>query len=81
MSPADAERLSICDNDYVILRSRHGSAKVRARLSDKVRPMELFATFHSPEIMLNAVTGAGLDRMTNAHEYKVTAVSVEKAGG
>jgi predicted molibdopterin-dependent oxidoreductase YjgC len=43
-----------------------------------VNPRELFATFHSPEISLNNLTGPHRDNLTMTPEYKVVAVSVEK---
>jgi formate dehydrogenase major subunit len=42
-----------------------------------VRPGQLFATFHSPEVLTNALTGDRRDRDMDTPEYKVIAVRVE----
>jgi formate dehydrogenase major subunit len=74
----DATMLTIRDGDRVRIRSRHGAAALRARITSDVKPGELFATFHFPEIFLNHVTGPVRDRTTLTPEYKVTAVLVER---
>jgi len=39
----------------------------------------VFATFHRPDLLLNAVTGPYRDAVTGTPEYKVTAVRLERA--
>ena len=79
LAPADAERLSLRDGDQVLVRSRHGKAVMPIRVDVRVKPGELFATFHAVESHLNQVTGPGRDHVTMTPEYKVVAVAVEKA--
>ena len=77
--PDDACSLEIVDGDRVTVRSHYGEATLPARLDRRMRRGELFATFHSPEVFLNLLTGPTKDRVVGAPEYKVTAVQLEKA--
>ena len=75
---ADAERLGLRDGDRVRVRSRHGEACIGLRVDARVKPGELFATFHAAEVFLNQLTSPHRDNVTMTPEYKVVAVSVEK---
>jgi formate dehydrogenase major subunit len=79
LHPDDARALGVAAGDAVRVRSRHGAFTLRARLTTDVRPGELFATFHAVEAWVNRATGPGRDSVTGTPEYKVTAVSLEKA--
>lgn len=76
MSPEDSESLGIRDGDYVVVESRYGSARVRVKVTDRVRRGFLFSTIHFPETSINRVTGPHYDRISHIPEYKVTAVRV-----
>jgi formate dehydrogenase major subunit len=78
VSPTDATRLSLVDGDVVQIESRHGEARLPARVDPTVRPGELFATFHTPQSFVNRVTGAGRDSITHTPEYKRTAVRIRR---
>jgi formate dehydrogenase major subunit len=77
IAPADALRLGIRDGALVRVTSRHGAATLPARLTDMVQDGQLFATFHRPDVRVNALTGPHRDAVTGTPEYKVTAVRVE----
>ena len=77
LSPTDAQRYGVADGQPVCLRSRNGEARIRAHISDRVSPGELFATFHSPSVFLNQITGPNCDRRVQTPEFKVTAVAME----
>ncbi len=77
LSPVDAERLGLQGGEPVTLRSRHGAARLPARIDPRVKPGELFASFHAAETGLNRVTSPHRDRETATPEYKVTAVRIE----
>jgi formate dehydrogenase major subunit len=79
IAPTDANEAGLRDGDRVKIASRHGTATLPVHLNPAMRPGELFATFHTPETALNAVTGPYADGITGTPEYKVTAVRIEKA--
>jgi formate dehydrogenase major subunit len=80
VSPADAGALSLSDGERVRMTSAYGSADLPIRISRQMRDGELFATFHDPSVFLNYATGPHRDRFTQAPEYKVTAVRIDKLG-
>jgi formate dehydrogenase major subunit len=80
IAPADAAALGIADGGRVAVTSRHGRIELVARLTDTVRPGELFTTFHDPALFVNRVTSPVRDRIVHAPEYKLTAVRVEALG-
>lgn len=81
ISLADSTRLAIADGERVLLKSAYGEAVLPAQVSDRVKEGELFASFHDPKVFLNYATGPTRDRFTQAPEFKVTAVKVEKLAG
>ena len=78
ISPDDAGAAEVQEGECVRVVSRYGSATLPIHVTPAIRPGELFATFHAPEAMVNAVTGSHVDRVTGTPEYKVTAVRIEK---
>lgn len=78
ISPGDAAALMVKDGERVRVKSRYGEAVMPIAVKTNVRKGELFATFHEPGIFLNRATSANRDRYTQAPEYKVTAVRIEK---
>jgi formate dehydrogenase major subunit len=78
MAPADATRLSLGEGEQVRLVSRYGSAVLPLQVSRRVKPGELFATFHTRDVFLNHVIGPHRERFTGTPEYKVTAAKVER---
>lgn len=77
INQSDAETLSVTAGESVRLTSRYGEAVLPVQISGAVKPGDLFATFHTPEIFLNRLTSSNRDRYTQAPEYKVVAVRVE----
>jgi formate dehydrogenase major subunit len=78
MAPSDARILGIDDGLPVRLRSRYGEITIPAKVSEVVAPGQLFATFQSPEVFVNRITGRNRDRFVQTPEYKITAVQVER---
>jgi formate dehydrogenase major subunit len=78
ISPGDAGRLGIAAGDRIRITSRYGTAALPARITDAVRDGQVFATFHRPDLLLNAVTGPYRDAVTGTPEYKITAVRLER---
>jgi len=76
IAPTDAWCLGLRDGDQVRIRSRHGEATMPVRLDSRVKPGELFATFHAAETCLNNLTSPQRDRVVMTPEYKVVAVAL-----
>ncbi len=79
INDADAARLGIADGDRVKVSSRRGSIESTARVSGKTNEGETWMPFHFQDGNSNWLTNAALDGVAKAPEYKVCAVSVEKA--
>jgi len=76
MAPVDAKNLRVRRGEKVMVKSRYGSASLPVLVTPRVKPGELFATFHDAEVFLNRVTSPRRDRYTKSPEYKVTAVRI-----
>ncbi|MDF0376561.1 formate dehydrogenase subunit alpha [Streptomyces sp. KA12] len=74
LHPLDATRLGVDDGTEVTVESRHGTARLVARLSEELSPGQVFCAFHFPESGVNALTSDHADTVTDCPEYKVTAV-------
>ena len=79
IAPADAECLKLHDGDPVRVRSWHGQAVMPLRIDSRVKPGELFATCHAAEVFLNPLISPHRDSVVSTSEYKVVAVSIERA--
>ena len=77
IAPVDAQRLGIVDGQPVRVRSRYGEITIDAEITGSVKAGELFATFQSPQVFLNRLTGRNRDRFVQTPEYKITAVRIE----
>ena len=80
MHREDAERLHIREAETVRLVSAHGEAILPAVVSERIRPGELFTSFHFPGTNVNALLSSSADESSKCPEYKVSAVRVEKCG-
>ena len=81
IASSDAKQLQLHKGDRVVVQSRYGSASLPIRITQRVKPGELFATFHDAEVFLNRVTSPHRDRYVKSPEYKVTAVRIERVVG
>jgi formate dehydrogenase major subunit len=78
VAPEDATRLGLHDGDPVRMLSAYGEAVLPLRFSAMVSTGQLFATFHTTSVFLNAVTGPYRDAAVGTPEYKLTAVRLER---
>ncbi|KAF0118931.1 MAG: formate dehydrogenase alpha subunit [Rhodospirillaceae bacterium] len=78
MAPADAARLGLREGETVSVHSRHGRAVLPLHISDRIKPGDVFTTFHRPDLWVNRLTSPYRDSQVHAPEYKVTAVRVER---
>ena len=77
LNPDDAAALGVRDGDQVRVTSRRNSMLIAARVSDRVRPRQVFVPFHFREAAANLLTNTVLDPYAKIPEFKVTAVRVE----
>jgi formate dehydrogenase major subunit len=80
VSLVDADRYGFSNGQMVRVKSRYGSATLPICVNETVKPGELFATFQSPDILLNALMGPNRDQWVGTPEYKLTAVQIEAIG-
>jgi formate dehydrogenase major subunit len=78
ISPTDAVELDVRDGERVRVLSRYGTAVLPARINTAVAAGQLFATFHTPQVFLNALTSLHRDSVCGTPEYKITAVQLER---
>ena len=78
INPADAEKAGIEDDRAVVITSRRGSVRTRARVTEDVPPGTIFLAFHWREAPANILTqDFALDPVAKIPEYKVCAVKIE----
>lgn len=79
--PDDAARLSVLDGAPIRVESRRGRAELPARVTDRVRPGNLWAPFHwndeqGAHLTVNAVANDAVDPDSLQPEFKVCAVQL-----
>lgn len=74
----DAAAIDLEDNRAVVIESRRGSVRTRAKISDGVPPGTIFLAFHWREAPANILTqDFALDPVAKIPEYKLCAVRLE----
>ena len=79
VSPADAEKIGISNKSWVNVSSRRGTVKVRAKVTERSQPGNVFMTFHFQDALSNMLTSEHRDPITGTPEYKSCAVKIEAA--
>jgi len=78
VNPQDAADIDLLDNQAVVIESRRGQVRTRARFSDRVPPGTVFLAFHWREAPANILTqDFALDPVAKIPEYKICAVRLE----
>jgi formate dehydrogenase major subunit len=79
MSPEDADRLGVVDDEVVRVTSRRGSLEVPVRVDRGLRPGLVFMTLHFPDqVDTNILTIDATDPKSGTAEFKASAVRIEK---
>ncbi len=78
MNSEDAARVGIRDRDWVMVSSRRGQVRARARVTPRIAPGVVFMTFHYAEALGNILTNSALDPVAKIPEFKVCAARVER---
>jgi formate dehydrogenase major subunit len=79
MHPDDVARLQLRPGRHVRLVSARGTAVLPLMASERVRPGELFTSFHFPVTDVNSLLSSSADESSKCPEYKVSTVRVEAA--
>jgi ferredoxin-nitrate reductase len=84
ISPGDARDLGIEAGKLVEVASRRSSVRLKARITDTMRPGVLFVPFHwsrlwSAETDVNRVMNSAFDPISKEPELKYTAVNIRRA--
>ncbi len=77
--PEDARRLGVHEREEVLVASRRGEIRARARVTEMVVPGVIFMPFHFAEGAANVLTNNVLDPEAGIPEYKVCAARIRKA--
>ena len=78
INPNDAEAIDLKDGYAVVIRSRRGQVRTRARITEHVPPGTVFLAFHWREAPANVLTqDHTLDPVAKIPEYKICAVQLE----
>ncbi len=78
VNPVDAAAIDVADNSAIVITSRRGTVRTRARYSENVPPGTIFLAFHWREAPANILThDIKLDPIAKIPEYKVCAVRLE----
>jgi formate dehydrogenase major subunit len=75
--PADAERYSVEDEQYVTLRSRRGEVTVKANVTEEIKEGSIWTTPHFAKASANKLTNDVLDPDANIPEYKAAAAEID----
>jgi formate dehydrogenase alpha subunit len=78
ISPADAEELGVEDGEMVLVSSRRGKVRTKARVTDKSSRGVAFMSFHYQDVLTNLLTNAALDPQAKTPEYKACAIRIER---
>jgi formate dehydrogenase major subunit len=79
MSPEDADRLGVVDDEVVRVTSRRGSLDVPVQVDRGLRPGLVFMTLHFPDqVDTNILTIDATDPKSGTAEFKASAVRIEK---
>ncbi len=76
ISPEDADKLGIADEDMLEVESRRGKVTAKAWVTDRSPEGTVFMTFHFREAAANLLTVSALDPIAKIPEFKVCAVKV-----
>ncbi|MFQ5426804.1 MAG: molybdopterin dinucleotide binding domain-containing protein, partial [Gaiellales bacterium] len=80
LSPDDATSLGVADGEMVRVVSRRGEVVIRAQISHREQPGNVFIPFHFREAAANVLTIDEIDPDGKIPEFKFCAVRIEPEG-
>jgi predicted molibdopterin-dependent oxidoreductase YjgC len=78
INPDDAAAMGIMDGTMMVVRSRRGAVRARAKVTVRSPGGTVFMTFHYAEAAANLLTIDAVDPVAKIPEYKVAAVRLER---
>jgi len=78
ISQKDANSLGIKDGEKILVRSRRGEVRVKAKVTEQVPPGMVWMAFHFREACANWLTNPAFDPVSKTAEYKACAVKIQK---
>ena len=78
MHREDARTLGCREGDVVRLASARADALLPVVMSERVRPGQLFTSFHFPDSQVNRLLSSSADDSSKCPEYKVSVVRIER---
>jgi formate dehydrogenase major subunit len=79
ISPEDAERMDLAEDEVVRVTSRRGSVEAPVHLDRGLRPGLVFMTLHFPDqVETNVLTIDATDPKSGTAEFKASAVRIDK---
>jgi anaerobic selenocysteine-containing dehydrogenase len=79
VSPEDAVRLAVEEDEVVRVTSRRGSLEVPVHVDEGLRPGLVFMTLHFPDqVETNVLTIDATDPKSGTAEFKASAVRIDK---
>ncbi len=76
--PEDAKKLSIDDGEFVMVSSRRGKVKVKAKITENIKKGVVFMPFHFAESAANILTNTAFDPNCKIPELKLCVVRIDK---
>jgi len=79
VSPEDAERLGVAEDERVLVSSRRGKVEAPIHVDRTLRPGLAFMTLHFPDdVDTNALTIDAWDRKSGTAEFKASAIRIDR---
>ncbi len=79
INPADAAAHRIRNGSMCDVASRRGKITIKAKVTERAAPGEVFIPFHFAEASANVLTAANVDPLAKIPEFKVSAVKISRA--
>ncbi len=78
ISICDSEKTGIPDGGAIVLKSRRGEVRTRARVTSDIKEGQVFLPWHFPDCLANILTGPCADPPSKMPEFKFSAIKIEK---
>lgn len=79
INPADAEEYGVKDGEMIVVSTRRGKLKAKAKVTENIIPGTIFIPFHFADAAANLLTNPAFDPIAKIPELKVAAARIESA--